>query len=758
MSDDLDLSITLRAIDKFSGPARKIAQTSEKMAKHLNEGQRALYKIGNDRKSIKRLKELNGKLGETSAGLKEAKREVAYFRRQVELGGKAAAKQFGGDLEKAKKKALRLAAAERKLTEQTGSLSAKLRTAKIDTANLRGEQDRLGASYGKVVKKMERMSALSAKVNAAQAKHDRALQRAANTALVAGGAQRVGRGLIGAVSDPMREAINFESAMADVKKVVNFTEAGGAEKLGRQLINMTKVIPIAKEGLAAIAASGGQLGVAADKLPAFVETAAKMATAFDMLPEDAGDAMAKLSNIYQIPIEQMGRLGDVINHLSDNTAAKAREIVPVLQRIGGTARQFGLSAVNAAALGDAFISLGKRPEVAATAINAMLNKMQTATKQGEKFQGALGSIGLSATALEQAIAKDGQGALQGFLDRISKLDKQTRAGVLTELFGLEYADDISLLAGNLGKYHQALGLVANGGYAGSMENEFKQRSSTKANRLQLMQQRWDAVQQRMGEKLLPVLERLLNVLEPIIDGIGSWIDKHPHLTQGLLVITGGMGALALAIAPVITSVAALGAAITWMGLRARKASLNAGMGGGGGFGGNLKGKGLWGKVKGIGKGLSGKAGLIGAGIGALSIGATLADGAMSGAEKASSIGGDVGGIGGALGGALAGAAIGSAVPIIGTAIGGLLGSIIGGLGGSSAGDWIGGKVGGLFNSAEPAMGASGNSSTVDKSQHLYKLNISQQPGEDGRAFAERVADALRQMQQQQAGSAMFDPA
>ncbi|MEJ1390123.1 MAG: phage tail tape measure protein [Candidatus Sedimenticola sp. (ex Thyasira tokunagai)] len=752
MSDDLDLSITLRAIDKFSGPARKIAQTSEKMAKHLNEGQRALYKIGNDRKSIKRLKELNGKLGETSAGLKEAKREVAYFRRQVELGGKAAAKQFGGDLEKAKKKALRLAAAERKLTEQTGSLSAKLRTAKIDTANLRGEQDRLGASYGKVVKKMERMSALSAKVNAAQAKHDRALQRAANTALVAGGAQRVGRGLIGAVSDPMREAINFESAMADVKKVVNFTEAGGAEKLGRQLISMTKVIPIAKEGLAAIAASGGQLGVAADKLPAFVETAAKMATAFDMLPEDAGDAMAKLSNVYQIPIEQMGRLGDAINHLSDNTAAKAREIVPVLQRIGGTAQQFGLSAVNAAALGDAFIALGKRPEVAATAINAMLNKMQTATKQGEKFQGALGSIGLSATALEQAIAKDGQGALQGFLDRISKLDKQTRAGVLTELFGLEYADDISLLAGNLGKYHQALGLVANGGYAGSMENEFKQRSSTKANRLQLMQQRWDAVQQRMGEKLLPVLERLLNVLEPIIDGIGSWIDKHPHLTQGLLVITGGMGALALAIAPVITAVSGLGAAITWMGLRARKAALNAGMGGGG-FGG--KGKGFMGKMKGLGRGLSGKAGLIGAGIGALSIGSTLADSAMSGSEKAASISGDVGGMGGALAGAAAGAAVGSIVPVIGTAFGALAGSIVGGLGGG----WLGDKVGTLFTDDEPAVGAAGGAThKVDNSQQINNISITQQPGEDSTAFAERVEQVLLNIKQQQAGSAMFDPA
>ena len=130
-----------------------------------------------------------------------------------------------------------------------------------------------------------------------------------------------------------------------------------------------------------------------------------MATAFDMGAEEAGESIAKLSNVYQIPITEITKLGDAINHLSDNTAAKAKDIVPALNRIGGTARQFGLTAVQASALAGAFISLGKAPEKAGTAINAMLSKLQTAGKQGNKFQQALQQIGTNSIRLEADIAK-----------------------------------------------------------------------------------------------------------------------------------------------------------------------------------------------------------------------------------------------------------------------------------------------------------------------------------------------------------------
>lgn len=90
--------------------------------------------------------------------------------------------------------------------------------------------------------------------------------------------------------------------------------------------------------LAKIAASGGQLGIARQDIAAFTETIAKMSVALDMSAEQAGDSMAKLANVYKIPIAQIDKLGDAINHLSNSSPAKTSDIVNTLGRVGGVAK------------------------------------------------------------------------------------------------------------------------------------------------------------------------------------------------------------------------------------------------------------------------------------------------------------------------------------------------------------------------------------------------------------------------------------
>ncbi|WP_320055621.1 phage tail tape measure protein [Desulfuromonas thiophila] len=340
---------------------------------------------------------------------------------------------------------------------------------------------------------------------------------------------------------PLNEAIAFESAMADVAKVVNFPAPDGLQQMGAQLTRMTREIPISATGLAQIAAAGGQLGIAAKDLPDFTETVAKMATAFDMAPDAAGDAMAKLSNVYQIPIGEMNRLGDAINHLSDNTAAKAQDLVPVLARVGGTAKQFGLGAVQVAALGNAFIALGKPPEVAGTAINAMLTKLQTATRQGKSFQQGLAAMGMSAADLEANIAQNGQAALEGFLENLSRIDGQDRAGILADMFGMEYADDVSLLAGSLDKYRQALALVREEtSYAGSMQREFANRSKTTANQLELAKNGLKEVGINLGSTLLPVVNDGLGVFRAGTTALADFSQRFPLVTKVVTMATAAL--------------------------------------------------------------------------------------------------------------------------------------------------------------------------------------------------------------------------
>lgn len=350
----------------------------------------------------------------------------------------------------------------------------------------------------------------------------------------------------GTVAMPFKFAIDFESAMADVKKVVNFTSEGEAKLFEKSLLSLSKTIPLSATELATITASGGQLGIAKENLLEFTTTVAKMSTAFDMSAESAGDSIAKLMNVYGLTQNQVVELGDAINHLSDTSASKAREVVEVLGRIGGTAKVFGLTTVQTSALSSAFLALGKPPEVAATAINALLLKLKTADKQNKSFQEGLDAIGLSAKDVKKSIEKDANGGLISFLKTLEKLPKSKQMGVLSDLFGAEYSDDIALLVGGMDNYTKALENTADKTkYLGSMQREFETRSQTTKNNLTLLGNSVKSIAINFGTLLLPALNSVINPVREIGNKVADFVTKFPVLSQviGMVVV----GAVALSI-------------------------------------------------------------------------------------------------------------------------------------------------------------------------------------------------------------------
>ncbi|WP_032092055.1 phage tail tape measure protein [Necropsobacter rosorum] len=339
----------------------------------------------------------------------------------------------------------------------------------------------------------------------------------------------------GSVVALAKPAIEFESAMADVKKVVDFKTPEGFKKLSKDLLDLTHTIPMTGKELAAIAASGGQLGVAEEDITAFTTTIAKMSVAFDMSADQSGEAMAKLANVYKIPISEIGKLGDAINDLSNSSPAKASDIVNTLGRIGGTAKQFGLTENAAAALSNTFISLGKTPEVAGTAINGMLTKLMTAEKGGKAFQGALKKMGISAKQLKKNIAKDGEGAIVDFVKRVEKLPKDQAMGILVDIFGREYADDVAVLAGNTELLEKSLKQLKetdeNGNlrYLGSMDKEFNARAATTEASLTKLTNSFTSLAIGIGNYVLPVINDFVSWLQPIIISVTDFINTNTDL-------------------------------------------------------------------------------------------------------------------------------------------------------------------------------------------------------------------------------------
>lgn len=418
------------------------------------------------------------------------------------------------------------------------TLQNPLRMSRKRVGELRREYDQLGQTIAKINRKRSIVADLQQQK---QAHYDR---RRAIKDEFWGAA-----GAVAGVAFPVKLAVEFESAMADVKKVVDFDTPKQFKEMEQDILRLTRTIPMAGTELAKITASGGQLGVARKDLPKFTETIAKMSVAFDMAADQAGDSMAKLANVYQIPIDQIGKLGDAVNHLSNSSPAKAGDIINTLGRVGGVAKQFGLTEIQTTSLSNAFISLGKTPEIAGTAINGMLTKLMTADKQGAKFQQALKNMGMESKDLKKAIKENGEQALMDFLKQVGKLPKENQMGALVDLFGLEYADDVAVLVSGLETYKKSIDELkktskdGKPAFIGSMDKEFAARSATTANNWQIFKNSLTEIGITAGSVLLPALNQLMTTIRPIINSFADWASKNPEVVSALVHLAAGFAAL-----------------------------------------------------------------------------------------------------------------------------------------------------------------------------------------------------------------------
>lgn len=336
---------------------------------------------------------------------------------------------------------------------------------------------------------------------------------------------------VAAIAAPIKSAIDFESSMADVKKVVDFKTPDELKEFSNQILNMSRDIPLSVNEIASITASGGQLGIAKENLMDFTQTAAKMGVAFDMSAKEAGDNMATLMNIFNMSVDGVRGLGDTINHLSNNSASTANKIVNAVGRIADNAKDMGLSADATAGLASSFIALGKQPEVAATAINSMLTVLNNADKAGGDLEKAFKSIGLSGKELKAQILKNPQKALTDFLHTLSKVPKEKKTGVLTTIFGKNFGDDISLLTGAIENFDKAMALSGDNKRFGSMEAEFQSRSDTTENKIQLMKNALNELSVSFGRVFLPYIKRGVEKITEFIQKITEFVRSNEDLVK-----------------------------------------------------------------------------------------------------------------------------------------------------------------------------------------------------------------------------------
>lgn len=510
---------------KFPSAFKKAAETVQKAEDRVRGLNKQYEKVGSLIKQTEKTKQLSAQ----------------YFRQKEALNNLRAAIQRTNStssvmLSEEKKLAKAVNDSHRALNSQTKSLST-----------LRKELNLTGRSLDEVKRKQKLLaeqSAVASRVNKIS-KARAGLEFTENSLAEKGMGSMVALSTLGSsvmhyAQSPVKQAMQMEDAMAEIKKVVDFSSPDGLQKMRAALEKMSLSIPITAEGLAKITAAAGQAGISEKDLIRFTETAAKMGVAFDISAEEAGEMMAKWRSGMNLTQDQAESLADATNALSNNNAAMAKQVGEALKRYGALGKVAGLTEKQTAAMAATIIGAGAEAEVAATGMNAFMRSLTKGGSMTDLQKAAFGNLGFDALQLQKDVQTDAPKTIFAVLDAIkTKLPKELQMQYLTAMFGEEGARAMGPMLANTEKLRENFDLVAESEkYAGSMEKEFLSRSATTSNALELASNAISYFARAVGDPMLGTLkERALDFVK-LGEAAGTWIKENQTLVKWFLYISG----------------------------------------------------------------------------------------------------------------------------------------------------------------------------------------------------------------------------
>lgn len=344
-----------------------------------------------------------------------------------------------------------------------------------------------------------------------------------------------------------KAAVDFESAMADVRKVVDFDTPQQFAQMNEDVLKLSTNLPMAADDIAKIVAAGGQAGIARQDLMQFAEDAVKMGVAFDVTAEQAGDMMAKWRSAFKLNQQDVVALADKINYLGNTTAASAPLISDVVTRIGPLGEIGGVASGEIAALGASMIATGVQSDVAATGIKNLILGMTAGEGATKSQAAAFQQLGFDAADMAKRMQTDAKGAIMDVFRALQSLPKDQQASVLADLFGKESIGAIAPLLTNLDALESNFKKVGDASqYAGSMEAEYQARSRTTANQLQLAKNAIVAVGIGIGSALLPAINGVLNAIIPVVSAFANWAQQNQGIVQTMVALAASFAGILLA--------------------------------------------------------------------------------------------------------------------------------------------------------------------------------------------------------------------
>ena len=579
----LKLEVLFGAVDKLTGPMKTIVGGSKTMADALKKTNGELKDLEAQQRKISGFRQLTAQSEKTAQALAKNKQTISELKAALKINPEVQENVTAlARAEAAHKRLMGVQKSQR--TELTG-MAQEFNKAGIQMDRLNDEESDLKNKIHLTTMELNKQKESLGKHTEAQKKYEKMQERMGKANDMAKKGLMIAGAGAAALAVPVKIAIDYESAMADVAKVVDGLkdEAGkitpAYTAMSNQILEMTTRLPMAAKDIAAIVAAGAQSGIAKNELIGFAESAVKMGVAFDITADQAGQSMAEMRTAFKLTQPQVIALADRINYLGNTSPNKADKIMEVVQRIGALGEVGGFASSSIAAMAASLTSV--EPDVAATGIKNMilaLTKGESATKAQSA---AYKKLGLDSVQVSKDMQTNAEATVAKVMTGIQKLEKHEQVAVTNSLFGAEALPIVMQYAQGLDTLEKNLNAVSDAKvYAGSMEAEYAARAATTENNLKLAQQRVAAIAITIGNHLLPVVNSMTDKFNAVSGAVLKWAQANPALAAtltkiavGAIAIVGGLSALSIGAIAIFGPMMMVGRAFGAVALAAKGMSM-----------------------------------------------------------------------------------------------------------------------------------------------------------------------------------------
>ena len=519
---DLRIQVILDAMDKASGPMRKIKGEATQMGRSIRETSESLRALKKSQSDLQGFRDLKRGLAGTKKDLGEAEEKAKRLGKAIAQVEKPTAKmtrEFKAASREAGDLRRKLEAQHRDL----GTLRERLLGAGVNTRNLAQEERKLRteveATNTKLKQQRDRLKELSAAAPrrlsemraGLQADRDIETERGRRHERLAGKAglfnYAVAAGAAVTGVSAAKEAAAVESIMTDIALKANIGR-DQAERIGRIVEGLAPQVNQMPLDMASTLDSLAGKGLDPTRAGlAMLQPIGKAATAYkaDML--ELGDATFAVVDNLKVPAERTARILDIMAQAGKRGSFEVRDMAQYFPALTASMQALGYTGEKAAGDLAAALQITRTAtgdaSSAANNLQNLLDKINTENtiKNFKEF-------GIDLPAAMKKAYRDGKSPIEAIIDLINKATKGDTSKIAFLFGDAEVQKAVRPLAQKMKFYTdiRADALRANG----VVDNDFARRQLDTAAKWQEATSRWAAVKAAWGKKITPAANPVLD--------------------------------------------------------------------------------------------------------------------------------------------------------------------------------------------------------------------------------------------------------